>query len=430
MLKENLLMGKRIKKLIKNEYIYSIVTKFVSVILTLLQSILVARYLGAALQGVSSYIVSIVSIGAIVITFGIHQAYPYYRKQLGKDAIYKDFITITYTLYAILFILSIIIGFVFARSIELRAAIILIPIYGYDRVVSYIALIETPNKRNTWWTIISFIDVVYVGILTLFIPRSIASAVSILAFAEILKSVVYTIMLKSKPEFDRNQLSLFVKLLKMGFFPVVALLMTTLNYKIDILMLRSFDCISEVQIGVYSIGMIFADRVVIIPDTLKGILASKLTKGADELEVAKVCRLCFWCSVAICLGLLIVGETLLNFLYGDEYTGAYDVLMICSFGSIFIGYFKLIAQYNIVNKKQIRNVTMLSISIIVNIILNCILIPKYQLRGAAFASGIGYFLSGTIFIIWFSKANDIPLSKMFLIQKTDIKPFIKTRGKK
>ena len=106
-------MERKIKNIINNEYIYSVATKFVSVLLTLLQSILVARYLGAALQGTSSYIISITSIGAIVVTFGMHQAYPYFRKNLGKEAIFKDFISITYLVFFVLFIFSIIISLFF-----------------------------------------------------------------------------------------------------------------------------------------------------------------------------------------------------------------------------------------------------------------------------------------------------------------------------
>ena len=46
-------------KLLKNEYVFSILSRFASVALSLLQSVLVARYLGKALQGVSAYITSI-----------------------------------------------------------------------------------------------------------------------------------------------------------------------------------------------------------------------------------------------------------------------------------------------------------------------------------------------------------------------------------
>lgn len=409
-----------IKKIIKNEYVYSILTKFFTVLIGLLQSVLIARYLGAALQGSSSYISSITSIGAIVITFGLHQAYPYFRKKYGKDAIYRDFISIIMLLYTIYFIISVLLALFVFKSVELKAASILIPIYGYDRVVSYISLIENPNKRNSWWTIISIIDVLFVIILFFFVPNSIISAISILLFAETVKSIVYTVILCVRPKYHKGLFKLTFELFKLGFFPMLALLMTTLNYKIDILMLKSFDFITKSQIGIYSIGMTYADKVVVIPDTLKGVLVSKLSKGADEHEVAKVSRLCFWSSAIICFFLIVLGEPFINILYGSDYKGAYDVLVICAVGSIFIGYFKLIAQYNIVNKKQIRNVVLLSASIVINAILNLILIPKYQLSGAAFASGVGYFLSGMIFIIWFSVKNNIKLSEMFLIQKNDI----------
>ncbi len=416
----------KLSKILKNEYIFSVTTKLSTLAMTLVQSILIARYLGAELKGEYSYIYSIVSIASIIITFGMHQAYPFFRKKMGKAEIYKDFISIIYAIYFLYLIAAIIISFSFIHDMELRTAIILTPIYGYERVIAYVYLIEEPNKRNKWWAIITFVDLVFVSALMVFTKRGFYSVVLILAFAEISKAIVYTVLVSVKPSFNRKQIPLLGDLLRMGFFPMVALLMTTLNYKIDILMLKQFEFITAAQVGIYSVGMNFADKIVLIPDSLKGVLVSKLSKGASEHEVAKVSRLCFWTSVAVCLFMLSVGNPLLLFLYGKEYDGAYSVLMICAFGSLFVGYFKLIAQYNIVNQKQIRNVLLLSLSIIVNVILNFLLIPRYGLNGAAFASGVGYFLSGWIFIIWFTKSNQIHFSEMFLIQKTDL-DFIKKR---
>lgn len=409
-----------IKKLLKNEYIYSIVTKFFTLAFSLIQSILVARFLGAELKGEYSYIYSIVAIASIVITFGMHQAYPYFRKKLGRDMIYDDFISIIYILYAGYLIIGIIVAMLFINGAELRTAVVLTPLYGYERVMAYVYLIENPNSRNKWWTIAGFADLMFVAALMLFTTRGFYSVVLILVFVEVLKGIIFTVLINVKPKFRKSQIGLAVELFKMGFFPMVALLLTNLNYKIDILMLKQFDFITASQIGIYSVGMNFADRIVLIPDTLKGILISRLSKGATEKEVAKVSRLCFWASVSICICLLIVGEPLLNLLYGADYYGAYTVLMICAFGSVFIGYFKLIAQYNIINKKQIRNVTLLSISIIINVILNILLIPRFGLKGAAFASGIGYFVTSWIFIFWFAKSTKVGLGEMFVLQKSDI----------
>ena len=420
----------RLKNFFKNEYIFSVFTKFFTLAVALVQSILIARFLGAELKGEYSYIYSIVSVASIIITFGLHQAYPYFRKQMGKDAIYTDFISVVYALYFFYLVIAVLISLAFTQNGEIRTAVLLTPVYGYERVIAYVYLVEQPNRRNTWWSIISVVDLLFVLALMLWTTRGFYSVVLILVFAEVLKAVVFTVLSAVRPVFHKEQIDLTVQLFRMGFFPMLALLMTTLNYKIDILMLRHFEFITAAQIGIYSVGMSFADKIVLIPDSLKGVLVSKLSKGAGEQEVAKVSRLCFWASVSVCLVLLLIGEPLLLFLYGQEYNGAYSVLMICAFGSIFVGYFKLIAQYNIVNKKQVRNVVLLSISIVVNVILNLLLIPKYGLNGAAFASGVGYFLSGWIFIVWFAKSNGIPLSEMFLIQKSDIKLLLKGRKEK
>lgn len=406
---------------IKNEYIYSILTKFFTMVISLLQSVFIARYLGPTLQGISSYISSLVSVGSIIITFGLHQAYPYLRKKYGKEAIYEKFISVIYIIYAIYFLISVVFAVILFPSTELKAVSVLIPIYGYNNAVGYICLVEKPNKRNNVCIIISIIDAIYVFFLYLFFKSSIVTAVSILLFAKVVESITYTIMLHVKPYYKKDLFPFAIKLFKMGFFPMLALLMTTLNYKVDILMLRSFTFISDAQIGVYSIGMLYADKVVLIPDTLKGVLVSKLSKGADEHEVAKVSRLCFWSSVMICIAFWILGESFINMMYGEEYQGAYKVLLICSLGSIFIGYFKLIAQYNIVNRKQVRNVVLLSLSIVINIMLNLVLIPKWGLNGAAVASGVGYFFCGIVFVIWFAKRNHIKIGEMFLIQKKDFK---------
>lgn len=419
-----------IQKLFKNEYLYSLFTRGISITLAFMQSVIIARYLGSALKGTSAYIQSITSIGSIVVTFGMHQAYPYFRKKYGKEKIYNDYLSIITILYSVYLLMGLILALFFFKAVELKISAMLIPFLGYSNVMSYVCLVETPNRRNRWWSIIGFINVSFITMLWLCTKANIAFVIVILLFEDLLKCFVYTLIIKPSIRFHKGLIPLAIELFKVGFLPMVALLMTTLNYKIDVLMLRSFEQITTAQIGVYSVGMTLADKIALIPDTLKGVLVSKLSKGADHFEVAKVSRLCFWATVLCCMVILALGNTFINLLYGKEYDGAYQVLLICSFGTIFIGYFKLIAQYNIVNKKQIRNVALLSISVLINIGLNYLLIPRYELNGAAFASGVGYFLSGIIFVVWFAKSHGIPVSKMFLIQSEDFAVINKIIGRK
>lgn len=420
----------KLKKILKNEYIFSILAKFLTIAIGLAQSVLLARYLGSELKGVHTYISSITSIGSIVITFGMHQAYPYLRKKYGKEAIYQDYFNLIYILYTIYMVIAVLIALFVFDSFELRAATILIPLLGYSNVMSYACLIETPNKRNTIWTVICFLEILFIGALMLCTERNLAWMLSILLFVDVLRSVVYTAALRVSIRFHKGLFSMWKELMKIGFFPMLALLMTTLNYKIDVLMMQYSSCVTAAQIGVYSIGIGVADKIVLIPDTLKGILASKLSKGAKDFEVARVSRLCFWASLAMCALFILVGKWGVRILYGLEYDGSYAVMAISAAGAVLIGYFKLIAQYNIINQKQVVNVIMLSISIVINVVLNLIFVPMYGINGAALSTCIAHLVCGAVFVVYFSRKTGIKAKEMILLQTEDMKMFKKTIGNK
>ena len=310
-------------------------------------------------------------------------------------------------------------SFTILDTLELRAASILIPIMGYANVVGYVCLIERPNRRNSWWTVITVIDFLIIVVLWRITMSSFAWAVFILIFADVIKAVVYTIDLHVKPQFIRNSFPFFKELIGYGFFPMLALLMTTLNYRIDVLMLKQYSYISAAQIGIYSIGISFAEKIVLVPDTLAGILASKLAKGANENEVVKILRISFWASLFMCMVLLLLGGWAIPFLYGSEYTGSFNVLALSAIGSLFIGYFKLISQYNIIHKKQVYNVVMLSAAIVVDVIGNLALVPIWGINGAALATGLGNLVCGAVFVCWFAKKANVSVSKMIVPQKED-----------
>ncbi len=407
------------KKFIKNEYVFSIISRFISVFVGLVQSILVARFLGAELQGVNSYISSSVGIGAIIITFGMHQAYPYYRKKEGKEAIYNNYLSLIILIYIFFLIISCLSLFL-KISYEYKVIAILIPLFGYAKIMEYICLVEKPNLRNLFVNIAGILEVVFVLILFLIAKRSIFWAISILAFVEVIKAIIFTITLKPKIVINKELIKLNIKLVNYGFFPMIALLMTTLNYRIDVLMLKHYPYITNSMIGVYALGIQMAERIIMIPDTLKGVLVSKLAKGCDNNEVAFVCRISFFSSLIMCILFIILGPFVIDVLYGNDYKDAYLPLLISSFGTIAISYFKLIAQYNIVNKKQKLNVYMLSIAIIVDVVFNLILIPIMGINGAALATGLGNLVCGIVFVLWYKKETNIPLKLMIIPQSSDI----------
>lgn len=412
-------MPKSISKILSNEYSFAILTRIFSIFITVAQSICVARYLGPALKGESAYINIIVATGGIIITFGIHEAYPYFKKKLQDNTFLSRYISLVYLIYGIYFTLSLALCFWFPTA-DIQAAILLMPLAGYARVVNYVHLVENPNKRNITTLSISFITLIISIILIILTSANFYWMILLLMITHLLQAIIFTYLLRCKPIYDKTSLGLAKELFRFGFFPMIALLMTTLNYKVDILMLKQYNYITYAMIGVYSLGIGLVDIIVIIPDTLKGVLVSKLSKGAATNEVAKVCRCCMASSIILFFIILILGRWAIRLLYGELYINAYEVVIITAIGIIFIGYFKLIAQYNIVNGKQIRNVVLLSAAVVTNAIGNLLLVPRLGINGAAVATSLGNSVCGILFVISFTRETHTPIKDMVLIKKSDL----------
>lgn len=408
-------------RLLKNEYVFSVLTKILMVFVGFAHSVAIARFLGAELKGIMSSTQSIVNILAIIITFGVHEAYPFYRKKYGNTNFLNSYMSYICVLHIIYMIIGIILSFFFTSAgiVEVFACICA-PISGYAIVSGYVCLVEYPRNRNAAFLSISILETIFAGILLFVTDSNYFWLFVLLVFSDLLKSVYFTYKLHFNFSLKYIHKELIVELLKFGFFPMLALLLTSLNYKIDIIMLNMSRNITMAQIGVYSIGVALADKTVYIPDAVKEILLSKLAKGKKEEEVARATRMCFPISIIMVIAIFMVGAPLIDFLYGSEYSGAFSVTVICVFGTAVMVFFKMIAQYNVVNKKQIINVIMLSVSVLVNIVLNILLIPKYGIIGAAIASIIGYFICAIVFVVYFSKVSSIPIREIVFLTKDDL----------
>lgn len=415
--------------ILKNEYLFAVINKFVLVFLGLLHSVLLARYLGSELKGEVSYIQSIVSTGSVILTLGLHHAYPYYRKRNDPKEYISKYMNSVLAIFVVYYLIALGICLIFINNITVVISACIMPIFSYSIISGYVMLVECPNKRNLALTVIGSIEILYLVILIFFVKKNLFWGISATTFVEVLKSVYFTYKLKFKISVKLVDIIHIKELLIYGFFPMIALLMTTLNYKIDILMLKSFPMITSAMIGVYSIGINISEKALLISDSVKEILLSKLAKGKGEKEVAMVMRLCFPVSLMAALFISIIGKPFIDILYGAEYSGAFYVTLINMTGTVFMVFFKMISQYNIVNKRQIVNVMMLIISVIINVICNLLLVPVFGINGAAIGSTVGYLVCAVVFLVYFSKLSKIKIRKLVFIQKEDISK-IKTILKK
>lgn len=407
------------KKLLKNWYVFSIISKTALVLIGLANSILTSRYLGAELKGETAYISSVVTTVAIFTSFGLHQAYPYYRKRDGREKVLSPFMTNIIAMHIVYAVICFLISLL-TESVETKTVLLYIPISSYHRICNYVAIIEKPNRIQFWNIIIEIVIIMIVALMMFTISANFAIAVGILVLEEVVMSIISTVYLHPKIAIEYLSVKQLWDLCKYGFLPMISLLLSTMNYRIDTIMMKKMNCISTAQLGVYSIGVALAQKVLLIPEAVKTILLSKLSRGKGPDEVAMAMRCCLPIALFTCFGIVVLGRPFISLLYGGEYTGAYEVTIATMIGIIAIMFYKMIATYNNVNHLQLLNVKYLSLAVLLNVCMNALLLPILNIVGGALSSTISYTVCAALFIASFKRNTSVKVHDMIIINKDDI----------
>lgn len=415
-------MGDKIIKVTKNPYVFSVLSKICIVFLGFGYTVCQSRYLGPSLKGDVAYISSITQMTSIIFGLGIHQAYPYYKKKTGRD-VAPFFIKLTIVMTFLYFLIAIILTGTIRGDFKLAAIFMMTPLLVYNRIAAYINMVEAPNRKNVTELMADLFLLIVTVLLWVFVAENIFWGVFLLIIKDAVLAIIYTYRLRgaiaSSSGLGYREAG---GVLKYGIFPMLTLLMTTLNYRVDIIMLNNLATSAEV--GVYSVGVMLAERVWLIPDALKEVMISNLAKGKGIDEVTYVIRMCNTACIFVVLGIAAFGRPFIHFFFGQEYAGAYSVTITILAGVVFMVYYKIIGAFNIVEGKQKENLGYLVVSVICNMILNASFIPVFGNLGAAIASIFSYAVSAGLFIRKFTRETPARLGDMVFLNGRDINRMI------
>ena len=412
------------RTLFKNEYLFSIISRIILALAGFLSQILLARYLGADLKGRVAYISSITTTGAIISCVGANQLYPYLKRNEngGNNNIVNEFMSIIVVYFASIAIVLVTISVFFVKQNDVFIALAIIPFYGYSLVTGMVALLKAPNKRNVLVLIASLAELFLIAYL-FFIQKEaniIFGVISLLS-AEFIKCVLFTIMINPRISLRHLNKNIVVSIIKKGSFFMVAQLLIVLNYKIDVIMLKQYSSISDSDIGIYSIGIAIAEKILLIPDAIKEILLKDLSSDLNIKRVSQSSRISFLICIILSIALCFVSKPLIPIFFGDEYSGAYLITIITVFGACCMVFMKMIDCYFTIVMKEKLSVLVLLIAVLINVCFNLAFIPQFGIKGAAIATIIGHAVCGAVYIglfCYYERQN--PFSLIF-ISKEDFK---------
>lgn len=414
-------------KIMKNDYTFNLLNKLFTVVIGLVTSAFLTRYLGVVYKGEYSYIIQIVAVLTIILNMGIHQSYSFfYRKNNGN--VLEQYISIYFFQFIIHLLLTIVIS-IFIKNIVYIYIILLLPFSIIkQRMESTMAVenIRLKIKLNTFSVImrmLSFISMFLFLDTSLFPPVILTIALSIITVAIYIyfSNINWRMIIRNRA-FSRE-------VVNYSWVPMLTALLITLNYSVDIFFLKHIG--TPIELGLYSTAVGIINYFWLIPDSFKEVLLSKVAREYSIKSTLLAIKISVLSVILVILGFVFLGKIAINILYGSEFLGAYNVTLILAIGAISMVFYKMIGVVLLSEGKRWVYFFSLLISVIANIISNIIMIPKYGMYGAAFSSIISYSICGISFLMYFIKNKNLKIKDVVFLNSSEINMFIKKiKGKK
>lgn len=400
----------------KNEYLVSVSTKILFVLLTFINSVIINRYLGPALKGEYAYILNISNIITMIIGLNISSSFPYFQKKYGEGT-KNTIINIIYKQLSI-YVICVLLILPLVKNVLWVYVIVLSIVVQFSNQIDFMAIISNINLRNKTLLKTSVIYSLVLILIFIYTKTNVLFIIAALLFYNLLRTILLISHNYLTPKLHNKKTISTKEILIFSIVPMLTTLLTTFNYNIDIIILKSF--VSNSEIGLYSLGVTLAAMLWVIPDAFKEVLFNRTAKNDSISQIVLSIKVNVYISVLIIVGFIFLGEKFIALFYGIEYLGAYGVSLILFIGTIPMIFFKIINTLYLAIGKQKYSFYVLLISVIMNVIMNYVTIPVLGLVGAAASSVLCYLFCGIVMLLSFKNKYKISIKSFFILSNNDV----------
>jgi len=399
------------KRLLEGQFERQVAATFfgqsIGVIISIASSAIIARWLGPEGKGILA--ITLLLPGALVIflNLGIGVANVYYigTRRFDVSTLSKNSVTfalLTSALGTVLIVGFLALGWIqpFLPGVPawlILIAAVLFPIgilAGYFNTIlqglqSIITLniIHLSQRVLTLIFLCLFIIILNLGILGALVSHLGTGLVGLIALTAVVgrKGGIF------KPSWNSRIMG---STLSFGLKGQIGNILQFFNYRLDLFILNYF--LGPDHVGIYTVSVGLAELLWHFPDAVSFVLLSKVANtkpGLLDSFTPRVLRSTLGVTAVGGIGLLILGKSIISITYSPVFLAAYIPLVALIPGVVLLGGAKVLTS-NIAGRgsPQYNSITS-GLALIITVILDIVLIPRYGVLGAALASSIAYTVS-------------------------------------
>ena len=425
---KSLLKHKGFIKYFKNTS-WVLIEKIIRFTVGLFVGVWVARYLGPERFGLLSYAQSFVGLFTIIASLGLNGIVV--RELVKNNNLNDEIIGTAFWLkliaaFGVLLLLAIAINFT-SNDTYTNILIFIIAsatIFQSFNVVDFYFQSKVMSKFVVYANIISlFLSSIVKITLILNEAPLVAFAWVILFDSFILACGFIYFYIKKNLKFKIKNLKLKIKtatsLLKDSWPLILSGIAISIYMKIDQVMIK--EMMNAEAVGQYAAAVRLSEVWYFIPMVITASLfpaiinAKKKNENLYYLRLQRLYDFMAFMAIAIAVTMTFLSTWITELLYGAQYNQAGSVLVIHIWAGVFVFLGVASAKWFIIENLQMLTLQKTFYGMITNIILNFILIPKYGIQGAAFATLVSQAISAYIVDFFHIKTR-----KMFYLKSKTI----------
>lgn len=414
--------------------------QIISTFISLVTSMIITRSLGPQGKGVYTLLVLIISMIASFGTLGMGTANIYFvgKKRNVEDIVSNSFLVSSIVGAAVImssfFFLNHIVTFVenivgpwvvlamfFTLPFRFASFFMVEVILGQNRIRIY----------NIYNILGGILNLIFLGLIWSLTNDTITAA--LLAYLLTPFGLLLFTLVQVRKEVAiklRINLSLLKESLIFGLKAHLGTILGYLIYRVDMFLIGFF--MGPKEVGYYSIAVGLAELIWYVPDSVATVLFPKVVSnegGNNNRTTSTLCRNSIFILIVFASGVFLLGKPAIIILYGYTFKPSIAPLWLLLPGIVAMGIDRILSCHITGSGKPLVPTYAISISLIVNILLNLILIPRWGIEGAAIATSISYSLDAAILIVYFLKISGCQIRDTLVIKISDINLYLEESKK-
>ncbi|MFN0198414.1 MAG: lipopolysaccharide biosynthesis protein, partial [Planctomycetaceae bacterium] len=181
--------------------------------------------------------------------------------------------------------------------------------------------------------------------------------------------------------------------LNYGWKANLANLLAFLNHRVDLLLINVF--VTPAAAGIYAGATMVTERIWILSQSVSTVILPRLSRlETSDPSRSRLTRLVsnivFLSTLGLSLVLAVAGEMILGLLLGPKFVSGASVLVWLLPGTVLASFARVLTNDLAARGLVGSNVWNAAFLVFVNVVANLLLIPRYGIAGAAWASSLGW----------------------------------------